>query len=45
MSRISDSAVIDLPQPDLPTIASVSCGFNAKLTPSTALRIPPRKKK
>ncbi len=45
ISRISESAVIDLPQPDSPTIASVSCGFSAKLTPSTALRIPPRRKK
>ena len=45
ISRISESAVIDLPQPDSPTIASVSCGLSWKLTPSTAFRMPPRRKK
>ena len=44
-SRIRDSAVMLLPQPDSPTIASVSCGASAKLTPSTALTTPWRKSK
>ena len=38
--RISDSAVMLLPQPDSPTIASVSWRASEKLTPSTALRVP-----
>ena len=45
ISRISESAVIDLPQPDSPTIASVSWALSWKLTPSTAFRMPPRRKK
>ena len=44
-SRISDSAVMLLPQPDSPTIASVSCGASVKLTPSTALTTPWRRSK
>src|SRR5690349_18586844 len=44
-SRISDSAVMLLPQPDSPTIASVSAGRSEKLTPSTAFRMPRRRLK
>src|SRR5262249_50382009 len=44
-SRISDNAVMLLPQPDSPTIASVSCGVSEKLTPSTALTTPWRRSK
>src|SRR3974390_3141212 len=44
-SRISDNAVMLLPQPDSPTIASVSCAPSVKLTPSTALTTPWRKSK
>ena len=39
-SRIRDNAVMLLPQPDSPTMASVSCGASEKLTPSTALTTP-----
>ena len=45
MSRISDSAVMLLPQPDSPTIASVSPRFSENDTPSTALTSPWRVKK
>jgi len=37
---MSESAVMLLPQPDSPTIASVSPGASAKLIPSTALTTP-----
>src|SRR5882724_6908951 len=40
MSRISDIAVTDLPQPDSPTMASVSPSSIWKETPSTARLIP-----
>ncbi len=40
--RISDSAVMLLPQPDSPTIASVSPEATWKSTPSTALTMPCR---
>ena len=40
MSRISDSAVMLLPQPDSPTIARVSPEATWKSTPSTALTMP-----
>src|SRR6202162_1784261 len=40
MSRISDMAVTDLPQPDSPTMASVSPSPTWKETPSTARLIP-----
>src|ERR1700722_16682935 len=40
MSRISDIAVTDLPQPDSPTMASVSPSSTWKETPSTARLIP-----
>src|SRR5437764_6681561 len=39
--RISDIEVTDLPQPDSPTIASVSPSLTWKDTPSTARLIPP----
>ena len=45
ISRISDSAVTLLPQPDSPTIASVSPRASANDTPSTALTAPERVKK
>src|SRR6202166_2610299 len=40
MSRMSDIAVTDLPQPDSPTMASVSPSSTWKETPSTARLIP-----
>jgi len=40
ISRISESAVMVLPQPDSPTIPSVSPGARSKLTPSTARTAP-----
>src|SRR5580704_12340458 len=40
MSRISDMAVTDLPQPDSPTMASVSPSSTWKETPSTARLMP-----
>src|SRR5580698_3727493 len=40
ISRISDIAVTDLPQPDSPTIASVSPSLTWKETPSTARLMP-----
>src|SRR3981081_2702580 len=40
MSRISDMAVTDLPQPDSPTMASVSPSSTWKETPSTERLIP-----
>ena len=40
--RISDSAVMLLPQPDSPTMASVSPDATPKFTPSTALTMPCR---
>src|SRR5260370_24219930 len=40
MSRNSDMAVTDLPQPDSPTMASVSPSSTWKETPSTARLIP-----
>src|SRR5579864_8552244 len=39
-SRMMLSAVTDLPQPDSPTMPSVSPGFSSKETPSTALTMP-----
>ncbi len=45
ISRISDSAVMLLPQPDSPTIASVSPRAIANDTPSTAFTVPLRVKK
>src|SRR5215510_2139296 len=45
MSRITESAVMLLPQPDSPTIASVSRGRNENERSSTALMIPSRVKK
>src|SRR5262245_53878706 len=45
MSRITESAVMLLPQPDSPTIASVSRGRNVNERSSTALMIPSRVKK
>ena len=42
-SRMSDSAVMLLPQPDSPTIASVSAAPSEKQTPSTALTTPWRR--
>src|SRR5215831_18932444 len=44
-SCMSDKAVILLPQPDSPTMASVSCGASEKLTPSTAFTTPWRRSK
>src|SRR5574340_818634 len=44
MSRISDSAVTDFPEPDSPTMASVWPASREKLTPSTALTTPSRVK-
>ena len=44
-SRISESAVMLLPQPDSPTIASVSPGASVKLMPSTAFTRPRRRSK
>ena len=44
-SRISDSAVRLLPQPDSPTRPSTSPRFSEKLTPSTAFTTPRRRKK
>ena len=40
-SRVRDSAVIDLPQPDSPTSAKHSPGASSKLRPSTARSGPP----
>src|ERR1700681_195349 len=40
MSRMSDMAVTDLPQPDSPTMPSVSPSSTWKETPSTARLIP-----
>ena len=37
---ISVIAVTDLPEPDSPTIASISPGLRSKLTPSTAWTTP-----
>src|SRR5262249_48383363 len=45
MSRITESAVMLLPQPDSPTIASVSRARSAKERSSTALMMPSRVKK
>src|SRR5262245_55972563 len=45
MSRLTDSAGMLLPQPDSPTIASVSRGRNVNERLSTALIIPSRVKK
>src|SRR5262249_11309960 len=45
MSRITESAVMLLPQPDSPTIASVSRGRSVKERSSTALMMPSRVKK
>ena len=42
MRRISDSAVMLLPQPNTPTIARVCPEATWKSTPSTALTIPCR---
>ena len=42
MSRINDSMVTDLPEPDSPTMPSVSPRFRSKLTPSTARTVPQR---
>src|SRR5438874_576783 len=44
MSRMSDSAVTDLPQPDSPTRPSVSPASRLKVTPSTARTTPSRVK-
>ena len=44
ISRISESAVMLLPQPDSPTIARVSPAATSKSTPSTALTMPWRVK-
>ena len=44
-SRINDSEVIVLPQPDSPTIASVSPAWTANETSSTALTTPERVKR
>ncbi len=41
-SRITASAASDLPQPDSPTIASVSPGATVSERPSTAGNTPPR---
>ena len=40
--RMSESAVTLLPQPDSPTMASISPRFSEKETPSTAFTSPPR---
>ena len=40
MSRMTDRAVTDLPQPDSPTTPSVWARPMSKLTPSTALTVP-----
>src|SRR5215468_3997849 len=45
MSRITESAVMLLPQPDSPTIASVSRGRSVNERSSTALMMPSRVKK
>src|SRR2546429_234514 len=37
----SERAVIDLPLPDSPTMPRLSPGYSSKLTPSTALTMPP----
>ena len=42
MRRISDSMVTDLPEPDSPTMPSVSPRRRSKLMPSTALTVPHR---
>ena len=42
MSRINDNMVTDLPEPDSPTMPSVSPRRRSKLTPSTALTVPQR---
>ena len=43
-SRMIDSDVTDLPQPDSPTMPSVSPGASEKLTPSTAANtLPPER--
>src|SRR5205823_5506610 len=44
-SRSSDRLVMVLPEPDSPTMPSVSPGATVKLTPSTALTTPRRVKK
>src|SRR5260221_10382245 len=44
MRRISDSAVTDLPQPDSPTMPSVSPAASSNETPSTACTTPSRVK-
>src|SRR5437762_531798 len=44
MSRMSDSAVTALPQPDSPTMPSVSPAASSKDTPSTACTTPSRVK-
>ena len=38
--RMIDRPVTDLPEPDSPTIASISLAPTLKLTPSTALSVP-----
>ena len=43
-SRMMESDVTDLPQPDSPTMPSVSPGASTKLTPSTAANtLPPER--
>jgi len=44
MSRMSESAVTDLPQPDSPTMPSVSPAASSNDTPSTARTTPSRVK-
>ena len=44
MSRMSESAVTDLPQPDSPTMPSVSPWSSSNDTPSTARTTPSRVK-
>ncbi len=39
-SRMMESAVTDLPEPDSPTIATTSPRLTLKLTPSTARTVP-----
>jgi hypothetical protein len=41
ISRSSESAVIVLPEPDSPTMPTISPLSTSKLIPSTALTIPP----
>ncbi len=40
MSRITESEVTDLPEPDSPTIATVSPGYTSNETLSTAVVVP-----